>query len=132
MEVLRPAEFWDIAVLLEFVGEYYAYDGIAFDAGRVRVGLEQLIADETLGRVWLIQQGGQGVGHAVLTYGFDLEFGGRVATLTEVYIGEAHRGRGLGKAVFRELEHFALEQGVFALELQVESDNLEAGGSTSA
>ena len=69
----------DIDVLLQLVGEYYDFDDIDFDETEVRRGLNELLGDETLGGAWVLRQGAAPVGYFVLTYGFDLELGGRVA-----------------------------------------------------
>ena len=41
-------------------------------------------------------------GHFVLSFGFDIEFGGRQATLTELYLEERARGRGFGAGFVAE------------------------------
>lgn len=112
--------------MLEFVGEYYAFDHIPFDPERVRRGLLEIAANAALGHTWFVHHEGQDVGHAVLTYGFDLEFGGRTATVTEVYLRPTHRGLGLGTAVFGTIEQHCAEHGVQALELQAERENASA------
>ena len=116
----------DHAAVLGLIGEYYAYDGIAFDAPGIAPGLEVLLRDPSLGRVLLIEYQAGTAGYLIVTFGFDLEFGGRQATVTDLFLRSEARGLGLGSAVFAGLERFCLEQEVVALELQVEDENTAA------
>jgi ribosomal protein S18 acetylase RimI-like enzyme len=116
----------DLKRVLAFVKLYYEFDGIAFRAGQVRAALEILLRDPTLGRVWIIHSLQRDVGYLTVTFGFDLELGGRVATITEFYLVSAHRRRGLGTKAVRYVEAMCRELGIGAIELQVERDNTEA------
>ena len=99
---------------------------IPFDEASIAGGLSVLLRDPSFGLAFLIQNGEQEAGYLILTFGFDLEFGGRQATLTEVFINEGHRRKGIGSRVFAQLEEICRNLGIGALELQVEEDNLEA------
>lgn len=112
--------------LLASVQAYYAFDDIRFDADDVRAAIQSLLESPALAEAWLIQEGDQNVGHLVLSLGFDLEFGGRQATLTELYLAEPARGRGFGSAALRFVQERLNAAGIRVLELQAEDDNLEA------
>ena len=112
--------------LLGFVAKYYAYDGIAFHEASVRRGVLELLVNPHLGGAWLIREADRFVGHFVLAYSVDLEFGGRQATLTEIYLEEGARRRGLGTSALRFIEETLRAAGIHVLELQVEEDNAEA------
>jgi GNAT superfamily N-acetyltransferase len=60
------------------------------------------------------------------TYGFDLELGGRQATVTELYLRPHARRHGVGSRALAFLEEHLRQVGIGAYELQVESDNAEA------
>lgn len=126
--MVRLATLADIHTVLNLIQSYYAYDGIVFDESRIRAGLQELLGNPSLGRVWLIEQQGQDAGYAVLTFAFDLEFGGREAFVTDLYIAQDYRGRGLGRRTLEAIEGFCRAEGVKALELQVEQDNAQALG----
>ena len=123
---MRNAKPDDVDQALQFVAEYYAHDSIDFDSVRVRAGLLQLLENPTLGCFWFVQDHDQIVGHVVLTYGFDLEFGGRTAIVTEIYVRESHRGRGFGHAIFEFLDGHCASHDVQVLELQAEHENIRA------
>jgi ribosomal protein S18 acetylase RimI-like enzyme len=120
------AQAHDLAELRALVEEYYAFDGIAIDAASVRRGLASLMHDPTLGGAWLVRQEGHAVGYFVLTYGFDLEFGGRQATVTELFLRPEGRRLGLGSEALRFIEDHLRTAGIGAYELQVERGNAAA------
>jgi GNAT superfamily N-acetyltransferase len=93
----------DLERVLSFVKTYYEFDA-RFSATEVRSGLEALLRDLSLGQVWLIRVGHEDVGYVVLTFGYDLEFGGPQATITELYIVDRYRRLGLGTKTLRFVE----------------------------
>jgi len=116
----------DIDLVLTLMPEYYAFDHLRFDEAKARAALQQLISDDTRGRIWLIQLGGETVGYIVLAFGFSLEFHGRDAFVDEVYVREAYRRRGIGHAALRFVEAACPGLGVHALHLEVERRNTNA------
>jgi ribosomal protein S18 acetylase RimI-like enzyme len=113
----------DLEVVLPFVRAYYAFDHIPFDEGSVRGGLRSLLEDESLGGAWLVHDGGEAAGFFIVAFGFDLECGGRQATLTDLYLRPESRRRGLGTATLRYVEGLLAGKGIRTLELLVERTN---------
>ena len=122
----KKATSADAPGLLDLIRKYFDYDGIPFDPDEIRSGLSELLNDESIGQAWLIERGLKTVGYVIFTYGFDLEFGGKLAFVTDLYLEPGHRGKGLGQQTLERVEAFCKSSGVRALELQVERDNLEA------
>lgn len=118
----------DADLLLSLIEAYYAFDGIAFDAPAMKRGIAELLANASLGEAWFVRSGEKALGYFVLTFGFDLEFGGRQATMTDLYLDADSRGRGIGRATMSHIETLLKERGIGALELQVEDDNRDALG----
>lgn len=120
----------DIDLLLELMAEYYAYDGLHFDPALARGALAQLLADERLGRAWLIRDDQAGpasvAGYIFLTFGFSLEFGGRFGLVDELYVRPESRGRGLGAAALAFAGKTAARMGFHAIRLEVEHENKRA------
>src|SRR5206468_11883278 len=83
---LRLARTADTPRLLEMMADFSVGEGIAPDPRRLRTALGRLLRERNLGRVWLILEEGVVVGYGVLTFGYDLEFTGRDAFLTELYV----------------------------------------------
>ena len=94
--IAQPA---DTETLIDLMREYYAYDHISFDEPLARAALARLTDDETLGRIWLIEQGDQTIGYLAITLGYSLEYG-RDAFIDEVYLREPYRGQGIGQQAF--------------------------------
>jgi GNAT superfamily N-acetyltransferase len=126
MFLCRKAERADVPALLRLMRAYCTYDGIPFEEERQRRGLLVLMGAEHLGAAFLVTKEDELAGYFVLTYGFDLEFGGRVATVTELYILELYRRDGAGLRALGYAEKIARDNGAFALELQAERKNEHA------
>lgn len=124
----RTATIADLATVADLVRQYYEFDHIQHDAEEVHSGLTALLTDPTLGQAWLVLDGSQPVGYVIFTYGFDIEFGGRLALITDLYLGPDYRRQGIGTRLLEHIEAFCQTAGLRGLELQVETDNTEARG----
>lgn len=113
-------------IILELMREYYAFDNLPLDETAAQNALKQILADESLGRIWLIVADEKTAGYAVLTLGFSLEYHGRDAFIDEIYLREDFRGQGIGKKALRFLDGKCREFGVRALHLEVERENENA------
>jgi ribosomal protein S18 acetylase RimI-like enzyme len=113
----------DLEELLALLARFDASQGYAFDAAVARAALGALLARPELGRVYRILREGASVGYAALTFGWSLEWGGRDAFVDEIFVEEAARGRGVGRAALRALAVEAERLGVRALHLEVETAN---------
>jgi ribosomal protein S18 acetylase RimI-like enzyme len=118
----------DVETLVDYIRKYYEFDHIPFHEKEIRAGLPPFLKDPTLGRAWLVLSAGKIVGYTIFTFSFDLELGGRLATITDLYFEEAHRGKGLGRKTLNHIEDFCRNSGVLALELRVEKNNPRAFG----
>ena len=123
---LRLATEADAETLLEFMREYYAFDGHRFDDQQSRIALITLLRDPGLGRAWLIHDEGVPVGYVVLAFGYSLEWLGRDAFVDEFYLREEYRGRGWGRKTMAFLEASASSLGIRTLHLEVVRQNAAA------
>jgi len=112
--------------LLPMMLAFNRFESIPMTADKLVPALRALIEDASIGACWFIEVEGQVAGYCVLTFGFDLEWGGRDAWLTELWIEEAWRGAGLGSAALAATERAASDLGVRALHLMVRHDNARA------
>ena len=122
----RVAKESDAPLLLEFMRQYYAFDGHTFDEPRARAALLAFLRDSSLGRAWLIYDQQTPVGYIVLTLGYSLEFLGRDAFIDEFFLIESHRSRGWGRKAMEFVEEYARSQGVRAIHLEVVHSNRSA------
>lgn len=123
---LQLASAADAGWLVAAMKDFNLGEGITLAEETLRPVLLALIADATLGRVWLIRFAGETVGYVVLTFGYDLEFAGRDAFITELYLRPPARGRGIGGVALARVEAAAIELGVRAIHLMVRPENRPA------
>jgi ribosomal protein S18 acetylase RimI-like enzyme len=121
---LRRATLADLDDVFPRTRELNAHEGIELTDEGLRRSLSELLATPALGAVWLIcDAAGATVGYAIVTYCFDLEFGGREGWLTEIWVDDRARGHGAGTAALARLDEVLRAEGVRALHLQVRADN---------
>jgi len=119
---LRRASPADLADILPRTAALNAHEGIAVAPDALETALRALLADPTLGGVWLVEDAAI-IGYAIVTFGYDLEFAGRDAWLTELWIDDASRNTGAGAAALALLDTELRPLGVRALHLQVRPEN---------
>jgi ribosomal protein S18 acetylase RimI-like enzyme len=123
---IRPARASDVSRLLPLVKAYYAFDGIAYDADSLRAALSRLLKDKRLGRVWTIDTGRGLAGYAVLAFSYDLEFGGREAIVTDLFISARYRRKGYGARLLSMIIAFCRRTALYEIELHVTRENRAA------
>lgn len=123
---IRPARAADLRRLLPLVKAYYAFDGIAYDGKTLRAALARLLKDKALGRVWIIDTGRALAGYAVLAFSYGLEFGGREAIVTDLFISTRHRRRGYGARLLSMIIAFCRRTALYEIELHVTRENRAA------
>lgn len=120
---VRAASPHDLAELLPRTRKLNDHEGIRVSDADLEHALRQLLGDASLGGAWLVERDGAVVGYAIVTYGYDLEFAGRDAWLTELWIDGAARGAGIGSEALRLIGDEVKQRDVRALHLQVREDN---------
>ncbi len=101
-------------------------EAIAWDPVAGERVLSKLLTSPHLGLVGLLEDAAGTIGYFVLTWGFDLEWGGRDAFLTELFLLEARRDQGLGQQALWAIEDVAKQCDARALHLLVRHDNARA------
>jgi GNAT superfamily N-acetyltransferase len=119
----RRADESDLGTLLQFMREYYAFDGHAFNDEKTPLALTALLRDPSLGRVWLILDDSVPVGYVVLCFGYSLEWLGRDAFIDEFFLREEYRGRGWGRKTLAFVEEAARSCNIRTLHLEVVRQN---------
>jgi len=120
LQLATPADLPEVLPRTRALNDHEA---IEISDAALEAGLRTLLASPDLGGVWVVKRAGTPIGYAIVTFGYDLEFGGRDAFLTELWIDEAQRGTGAGLEVLALLEPEVRERGVRALHLQVRPEN---------
>ena len=120
---LRPATVDDLAEVLPRTRALNDHEGITISTEALATALQGLLLDRSLGGVWHVVRGERNIGYAIVTFGYDLEFGGRDAWLTELWIDEAERGVGAGAAALEAMATELTARGIKALHLQARPEN---------
>jgi ribosomal protein S18 acetylase RimI-like enzyme len=125
---VRSARAADVGSLLELMAGFNRAERIPFRRTRVEPGLRRLLRDQRLGVVLVVEApGGRGLaGYAIGTLGFDLEFGGPDAFLTEIFVARAHRQAGLGARLLEATTRALGDLGAAAVTLLVRPENVAA------
>ena len=123
---MRTASSEDVPLLVGFMTEFYAETATPLDSTRAAHAFATLLADDRMGKVWLIEAGDVAVGYVVLTFSYSMEFGGRNAFVDDLFIQAAFRGAGLGTAALAQVRNFCVACGVRALHLETGRDNAAA------
>jgi GNAT superfamily N-acetyltransferase len=118
--VLRDAKKADLPLLLRFVRALAEYEMLAAEAIATEADFRRFLFGEPRRAEALIAEAaGEPVGFAVWFYSFST-FQGRPSLYVEdVFVESAARGRGIGRAIFRDLARRALVAGCGRMEWSV-------------
>ena len=123
MITLRAVHPGEVERLLPWMEEFNRAEGIRIDPPRLAAAIHRLLAQESLGAIRWIDDGASARGYVVWTWGYDLEWAGRDAFLTEIWVVPEARGRGVGSAVLGLVEGESRAGGAGALHLMVHPEN---------
>ena len=96
MTTFQLLETFQTETIISMMQDFYAIENYPIDLETSKKLFHEFIADENLGKCWLIYYDGEIVGYVILTYIFSFEYQGRIAFLDELYIKEIYRGKGIG------------------------------------
>ncbi len=116
----------DHAALLKLVLAYNRYEKTKVNRKSLSRGLDALLRNPSQGKMWLMQCHNKPVGYALLTYNFELEYGGAEGVLRDLYVEKKYRHRGIGSLALYEIEDYCRERGMRAFQLQVPRRNKSA------
>ena len=126
---LRVADAADVPALLDMMADFNCIEAIAWDRISAEPPLRRLLGAPELGLIGLIElveRGAELLGYGVLTWGFDLEYAGRDAFLTEFYLRPEVRGQGLAATAIELLLAEARRHAALAVHLVVRHENAPA------
>ena len=115
----------DVADVLPLMRAFNDGEGIRWREEPMRGALERVIGDRSVGLVLVARESDAGalIGYGVATFGFDIEFAGRDAFLTELFVAAPHRGRGVGSALLDRFLGMLREARAGAVHLVVRPSN---------
>lgn len=122
----RTVKTKDTSLILDFIKDYYKMEGINFDREKSGDALENLIAYENIGRIWIIEVNKKPVGYFYLAFSYNLEHHGKDCFMNEIYIKPEHQHLGIGSEVIKFIEDFLIRNDFKAIHLVVHLKNLAA------
>jgi GNAT superfamily N-acetyltransferase len=124
---LGPARRDELPQLVALLGMLFAQeaDFVPDDTRQTR-GLDKILSDETVGRVYVAREGERVVAMASLLYSISTAEGGLAASFEDLIVAPDRRGRGIGSALLAHVVEEARRQGVLRLTLLTDRDNRRA------
>jgi ribosomal protein S18 acetylase RimI-like enzyme len=108
-------------------------EGKALDAGRLRAGVERLLADPSRGRYFLAEVESRVVGSTMITHEWTDWRDGWFWWIQSVWVEPTHRRRGVFAELYAHVERLAHDDpDVRGLRLYVEGDNQRAQDTYAA
>jgi ribosomal protein S18 acetylase RimI-like enzyme len=123
MKSLHLAAEEDADKLLPLVAAFHAEMGFGTDAEHHAMAIAPLLGGSPHGAIWLIGPRRAPVGYIVLTFGWSVEFGGLDASVDEIFVRPAVRGRGMGQEALSGIAKAMKDAGVRALHLEVDRED---------
>jgi ribosomal protein S18 acetylase RimI-like enzyme len=125
---LRRARPADLEALMPLMAAFNRAERIRFHRTRVAVGLRRLLRERRLGVVVVAVSPDRGRldGYAIGTFGFDLEFAGPDAFLTDLFVRPDVRQQGLGARLLDAVMSGLRASGARAVTLLVFPENTAA------
>lgn len=120
---LLTAKPGDLGKILPLVAAYHAFESIDSSAAKRESAVGRLLADPSLGAIWLVVADGSLAGYIALCRGYSIEFDGFDAFVDEFYLEPEYRGQGIGKFVLEAIKSEARKWQINALHLEVARDN---------
>jgi GNAT superfamily N-acetyltransferase len=116
----------DHKALLKLVIAYNKYEKIPVHRKSLSQGLDALLRNPSQGKMWLMENHKKPVGYALLTYNFELEYGGAEGVLRDLFVERKFRNQGIGSLALYEIEDYCRERGMRAFQLQLPMRNKSA------
>jgi ribosomal protein S18 acetylase RimI-like enzyme len=115
----------DQADIIPMMMAFNDIEGIAWRPSVMVPALRRLLDDQRIGSMLIARdaESGAPVGYALATFGFDIEFGGRDAFITEIFVAPPARRRGVGQALLDAVVGRLSSEGIEAIHLMVRPDN---------
>lgn len=129
--VIRPAVRPDVPLVLRFVHELAAYERAPEQVVATEASLEQFLFGKGFGRgpvvdALIAELGGEPVGFALFFSNFSTWVGTSGIYLEDLFVRPEARGRGVGRALLREVARIAVERGCGRVEWSVLNWNTPA------
>ena len=112
----RYAERKDAGLILKFIKDLAKYEKMENEVIETEALLKEWIFDKQKAEVIFALKDGKEVGFALFFHNFSTFVGRANLYLEDIFVKEEYRGKGFGKAMFRQLAQIAVERGCLRLD----------------
>ncbi len=118
----------DLQDLIPLMRDFNDAEEIVWRPEEMTAAFHRLLCEPHLGRTLKARDPASRslIGYIIATFGYDLEFAGADAFITELFVKPSFRGRGLGRALLDAMVEHLIESGAKAAHLMVRPDNERA------
>jgi len=117
---IRPATLADVTLILSFIRELAEYEKLAHEVVATESELSRwLFGEQPVARVLIAEQLGEPAGFALFFLNFSTFLARPGIFLEDLYVRPALRGKGIGKALLKELVKTAAREGYGRVEWAV-------------
>lgn len=125
--VILPATLGDIPALCELLGILFAQEAeFQPDPAAQQRALAQVIADSSIGSIFLARRHEKTAGMVSLLYSVSTALGGRAATLEDMVVHPEFRHAGIGSRLLNHAQRFADQNGCKRITLLTDRSNTAA------
>lgn len=123
------ASLQDLPRLCDLLGELFTLEtDFSPDRARQMRGLELILENPGLGRLFVVRVNGRVVGMANALISVSTAQGGRVLLLEDVILDKDYRNGGLGRRLVEHVLDWAAAEGLTRVTLLADKDNVPAQG----
>lgn len=123
------ASLQDLPRLCDLLGELFTLEtDFSPDRARQMRGLELILENPGLGRLFVVRVNGRVVGMANALISVSTTQGGRVLLLEDVILDKDYRNGGLGRRLVEHVLDWAAAEGLTRVTLLADKDNVPAQG----
>lgn len=124
---IRPCTIDDLDRITELCADHAAYEGAFYEKeGKTQRLADVLFTDNPPLHCWVVECDNKIVGYCSFTIDFSTWDAGWYLHMDCLYLEEAYRGFGIGKALLNKLSAEAEQRGCNALQWQTPIDNVNA------
>lgn len=116
----------DIEEIIEMMGIFYKHEQIELNKNKNINVIKELINNSNFGNIILICLDGKTIGYLISTFGYSIEYGGKVVLIDEFYIQQEFRNQGIGTEALKYVEKKLKALGIKTIHLQVKNFNPSA------
>lgn len=109
--IIRKATEGDVETIFNFICELAVYEKLRDDVTATPEILMESLFVQRQAEVIIAEEDGRALGFALFFHNFSTFKGKACLYLEDIFVKEEHRGRGIGKMLFKTLAQIAVERG---------------------